>query len=237
MVDHEAYVGLVDAHAERDRRDNHEKLAALPPVLDCSLVAVGEARVKVARTNAKARAEVTRDVFAVAAAQAVDDAALARVRRAHELGDALERRTASALRLDAVREVRAIKRLSEHDRVAHAELRLDVFDRVDTRGSSQRHDWNARELLAQPVETHIVRPEVVPPLVDAVRLVNHEAREPARTVQVLEHTRREPCLGNKLGCDIEQANLELRLVQLGTRKLAVALAHLARDRKRRHAQA
>ncbi len=51
-----------------------------------------------------------------------------------------------------------------------------------------------REELANPRELTVLRPEVVPPLADAVRLVDREARD-AESGGELEESRRQQPLG------------------------------------------
>ncbi len=83
-------------------------------------------------------------------------------------------------RHDAVDEVRPVERADQHARIAQPQLRDDVG--AHALGGGRRVGVQARvgKAVAERGELAILRPEIVPPLADAVRLVDGEARAPRR---------------------------------------------------------
>jgi hypothetical protein len=201
-VDHEAEVRLVEAHPEG--RGGHERLHVvadqgvleLEPALGLRLAAVG------VRVHAL-RAQERGDPRGVGDREHVDHAG------ALEAGDDLgEPRHPLGLR--ARLEQREGEGLpGERAALRHelgAELRLDVLDHavVRRRGGAQDRDA-LRQQLEDPDQPPVVGPEVVAPVADAVRLVDHEqARAGGDRRQDVGAERRvvEP-----LGRDEEQVDL------------------------------
>ena len=88
-------------------------------------------------------------------------------------------------RQHAVDEVRPIERADELDGFSKPELRGDVAAHARGRRRGEGVQADAGKRAAQPAELPVLRPEVVPPLADAVRFVDgdelHVAlREPGR---------------------------------------------------------
>ena len=184
-VNHETHVRLVDAHPECDRRHDDVDVVAL----ECFLVArpyVGfEARMIRQGAHALRRQEL-RGLIHAFAALAVHDAAFAVVRadERQNLGACV-----TTLPLLARRDlqVRPEKGALEPRRFAHAELPQDIERHAPGRGRGKRQHGNV-ELLLEPLQAAIRRAEVVPPLTDAVRLVDHQQRNRAVTHEVAEVT-------------------------------------------------
>ena len=117
---------------------------------------------------------------------------------------AIPRWTAGLVRArhDREREVRAVEPGRHVHRVAQPEPGDDV-SRDLRRGGRRRGDDRVRAEPARGVgEPEVVRPEVVPPLGHAVRLVDHEQPDPRAPDPLQEAGRGEP-----LGRDVEQPQL------------------------------
>ena len=126
------------------------------------------------RAHAAARAATRSSDSTDAPAQAVDDAALARVARARCRGcrgACLRALPPFLLRRDT--QVRAEERALEAVGLPHAELADDVARDRARRGGGERQHRDVAELALEPVEPAVGGPEVVPPVADAVRLVDH----------------------------------------------------------------
>src|SRR3990167_5658954 len=104
------------------------------------------------------------------AADAVDDAGLPAMAVDHRehLPEAID------ARLDAVDQVRPVHGPDEERRIAQPELGDDVGADLGRRRGRVRVDGPLRERLPQHAQLPVLRPEVVPPLADAVRLVDRE---------------------------------------------------------------
>jgi hypothetical protein len=76
----------------------------------------------------------------------------------------------------AVDEIGPVERAHEHDRIFEVQLGDDVAAHLRRRGGGVRVDREAGERGAQHPELAVLRPEVVPPLADAVRFVHREER-------------------------------------------------------------
>ena len=115
---------------------------------------------------------------------------------------------ALARRLDhVVAQVRAIEPDVDHRRVGirEAELREDVVLDLRRRGRGQREHRRLAERAHRFAEAEVRRAEVVTPLRDAVRLVDHEQRD-ADLRQVIA----EPRFAEPLGRDVRDARAILR---------------------------
>ena len=169
VVADKAHVGLVDAHTEGVGGDNHARLAALPAVLD------GAARLPlhpgvVGLRGDPVAAQEGRQVGRRLAPPHVDDAA------SLDLAANLQQYAELVLRLPE-----HIIQVGPHeggaDQVGRAEgqLLLDIFRHLRGGRSGQgNHRHAAPDLLAKLRNPQIIRPKVVSPLRDAVRLVHHQ---------------------------------------------------------------
>jgi hypothetical protein len=102
------------------------------------------------------------------------------------------------LRDDGVADVRPVEAADEDARGAELETTHDVGARQRVRGGRQGDARHARVALVQHREAQVVLAEVVPPLADAMRLVDREQRQqPAlvQRVELREHARRRDPLG------------------------------------------
>ena len=98
--------------------------------------------------------------------------------------------------------------------VAQAEPLGDLVAHRRRGGGGEREDRRAAERLGRRAQPQVVGPEVVAPLGDAVRLVDHEQRGP-RDRELVEHV----VVGELLGR--EEDELERVLGQLGQRRVAL----------------
>ena len=168
----EAHVGLVDAHAEGDRRDHHH------------VVGIDERRL-VARPGLRiesgvigARVEAVRGkrgggLVGQAARRRIDDA------RMPLLGVEERRQLArrAGLGLHLVADVGAVEARQHHAVARDAELIEDVGARRDVGGGGQRDPRRAGQQVAQRAQLAVFGAEVVAPLADAMRLVDRHQRD------------------------------------------------------------
>ena len=86
----------------------------------------------------------------------------------------------------------------EAGRLPQPQLVADVVARVRIGGGGERDERHPGKPLPQPAELHVLRPEVVPPLRDAVRLVDGDESDagawprPARRRRRRRRRRRQP---------------------------------------------
>mmetsp|Transcript_5070 Transcript_5070/g.17286 ORF Transcript_5070/g.17286 Transcript_5070/m.17286 type:complete len:384 (+) Transcript_5070:919-2070(+) len=187
-----ADVGLVDAQTEGDRRTDDRHGPAAPRVVDAAPALVGQARV-VRRGAEAARPQARRHVLALLLAEAVDDA---RRRPADLVDERGERRDGVVFRRrlppDLEEEVRPVTLAAEpHRPPAEAQDLLDVSQDPRRRRRRERENRHPRKRGAQASELGVVGPVVVAPRARAVRLVDDEARQPARLLALLER-RQQP---------------------------------------------
>ncbi len=190
VVDDEAEVGLVEAHPERDRRDEGLHLARDQRVLQ-RLALLGR-EVRVVRPGVDPlRPQERGDALRVGDGQAIDDAAARQLRQA-------TRQPGQALGLvrerDRVEPERVARERPAEDLDTVPELGDDVgHDPVVGRGR-RRQDRDARVERAQDrLDPAVVGPEVVAPVGDAVRLVDDE--EADRVLDARQHVRGESLVG------------------------------------------
>ena len=223
VVDHEADVGLVDAHAEGDGGHDHVDFFHQEGVLvvgtrdgvHTGVVGQGLDAVDV---------QQLRDFFHFLAAEAVDDAALAGV-VLDELDDVA---LGVGLVADFVIEVLAVEGILEHLGVQHAEVLLDV--RLDLRGGGggQGDDGRLADLADDFADAAVFRPEIVAPLRDAVGFVDGVERD-GKLLEQLDvlvfgqgfgrHVEEFGDPGEKVGFDFG----DLRLVERGIQEVGDAL--------------
>ncbi len=196
-VHDERQVGLVEAHPERRGRD--ERLD--PVLLEVLLQALALGRVGLAGVRGDGeprRAQLARDLLGRGDGEAVDDArAVDVLQRLDEPRDArgLVRQAQDgeveglAVQPAAQDEHVLVARLAGSGgragrvRRGHAELLRDVRGHARVRGRRRREHGDAgRQVGEQRADAAVVGPEVVPPVGDAVRLVDDDearvGREP-----------------------------------------------------------
>ena len=168
----EAHVGLVDAHAERDRRDDDHALFAQETLL-------------VALAHLRIEAGVIRQRHAALAAEPrrglLDPACATGNRRCRHRRDARHRESPKAACAhrssdDAVADVRAIEAGDEDARLVETQPLDDVGACRPVRGRGQRDTRHIGKALVQHRELEIFRPEIMSPLRHAMRLVDGEQR-------------------------------------------------------------
>ena len=173
QVGDEADVRLVDPHAERDRRDDHQALLAQEPGLMLGASPGVEAGV-VGQGGDALLGEERGDPLRGVPGQAVDDPGVAGV-----LGPQERQQLALGLVLgdDPVLDVRPVERGYEHPRAGQLQPDRDLLaGRLGGRGG-QRDPRHVRPALVQHLQLEVVGAEVVPPLRHAVRLVDREHRD------------------------------------------------------------
>ena len=198
-MDDVAHVGLVDAHAEGDRGDNH--LDALHQ----EIVLIGGARRGVHPGVVGPRADAVGhqqfgELLDLLAAQAVDDTALALVL----LDEADDLAIDVVLGTDLVVEVRPVERRLEDRHVGHTQVLLDVHLHLGRRGGRQGDQRRLPDLVDDRADAAVLRTEVVTPLRDAVGLVDGIERD-----LDLAQEGHVVLLGERLGRKIEQLGLAL----------------------------
>ena len=194
----EAHVGLVDAHAERDRGDHDDAVLAQEAGLVRGARPAVEPGVVGQRGEALAGEELGGPVHR-RAREAVDDAGVAGVLGAQQREQLAPR---LVLGRDAVLDVRAVEARDEVTRVAELEARRDLGLR-GLRGRRREGDARHRgPALVQLREHEVVGPEVVAPLRHAVRLVDREQRDRAAVEQAQRRLDAQP-----LGREVEQVQL------------------------------
>jgi hypothetical protein len=227
----EAHVGLVDAHAERDRRDHDHSVFAEEPLLRAAAHARIEARVVRQCVHAVRRKE-RGELLGARAGQRVDDARDGGARCIRTLApDEVEQLLANLeLGADAVLDVRTIEARDKMARTAEREPLGDLAMRCLGGGGGERdarHPWPA---LCEIGEGEVVGAEVVAPLGDAVRLVDGEERDGAAREEPLRRL-----VVQSLGRDVEQVELAREVGALDCGSLGRLLARV--EVRRPHAVA
>ena len=163
-----ADVGLVDAHAERDRRDDHVEVAGEERAL--RLVALARQQARVVRAGREVARQPLGQRLALLARRGVHDRGPARGVAQQSFGRGVARRRR---RLDQLeRQVRAPEAVDVPARLGDAELLGDVLLH-ERRGGRGQRDHRGGAQLRQPLAQHpVLGPEVVAPVRDAVRLVD-----------------------------------------------------------------
>ncbi len=128
---------------------------------------------------------------------------------------------------DRVADVRAVEARHEHARAAEREPLDDLLAGLRVGGGRERDARHIRVALVQHGEQQVVRPEVVAPLRDAVRLVDGEERD-ARLVEQLEAARRAEPLGRHVQ-QVELAREQLALDGAGRRGIERRVQELGAD--------
>ena len=228
VVDDPAEVRLVEAHPERDRRDERLHLTGDQRVLE-PLALLGRERRVVGTGVDATRAQPGGDPLRVGDGQAIDDAAAGQVR------DVL-REPRQPLGLVGERdrpepERRPCQRAAD-DPDALPELLGHVRDDPVVGRRRRREDRDRRREAAQdPPDPPVVGPEVVAPVADAVRLVDDEQAD--RSLDRGKDPVREGLVAEALGRDQQDVDRVCREPRLDV----VPLGRVARvDRRGVEAQ-
>ena len=178
----EAHVRLVDAHAEGDRGHDHDAVLAQEAGLVCRACFRGEAGVIGQRVETALREGLGRR-FDPLARHGVDDARLAPA--AFEKGGELRPRV--GFRLYPVPDVGPVEAADETLRAVQFQPLQDVPARHGIGGRRQCQSRHPGEAFAEHVQPQVVLAEIVPPLGDAVSLVNGDQRQvqPAQELEGL----------------------------------------------------
>ncbi len=172
VVHHEAHVGLVDAHAERHRRHHYLDVVLEEGLLSALAQLERQAGV-IGRRLAAVAGEPLGHLFHPIAAGAVDDAAVALL--ALHVAQQLLRRL--ELLHQAVADIGSVEAGGVDEGVVKFQPMQHVAAGRLVGGGGERHHGHLREPLLEPAQRRIFRPKIVPPLGDAVRLVDGKQAE------------------------------------------------------------
>ena len=197
VVNDVAHVGLVDAHAESDRGDDHLDALHQEIVLVGSPRHGVHARMVGQRTDAVGDEQLGK-LLDLLAAQAVNDAALALVL----FDEADDVAVDVALGADLIVEVRPVERRFEDRGVGHAQVLLNIQLHLGRGRGREGDQRRGADLVDDRADAAVLGPEVVSPLRDAVRLVDGVERH-----LYLMQERHVVLLGERLGGEIEQFGL------------------------------
>ncbi len=198
QVRDETHVGLVDAHAEGNGGHHHHAVFLDEPVLPLLALGGGEAGVIGERVDAVVDQHLRR-LLHRPARETVDDPALAAMLVADETQQLAAR---IVLAGDGVADVRAVEALHELARVLQLQARDDLAPRGGVGRGRERDARYAGVTFSEHRELQVFGAEVVPPLRDAMRLVDGEQRE----LHGIEQP--EAALGDEtFGCHVEQVEL------------------------------
>ena len=220
-MDDVAHVGLVHAHAEGVGGDHHGRLAEHEATLDGGPRLRRHAGV-VGLSPHAARAQIIGHLLHVATRAHVDDAALPGPLRdvssqpLPPLGDARQRHDREA-------QVGAVERRHHLPRIAgDAEPFEDVASHLRVRRGREREGARVAQLLAQAAQHEVVGAEVVPPVRDAMRLVDRQ-QPYAGAAQPGD----QPLVAQPLGREVEQRHAALDEVEVAG--VAVGARHVGVD--------
>ncbi len=198
------HVGLVDAHAERVRGDDDRRLAGHEALLRLGACVAWQAGVVDDRLDVELGLQAIGQPLRLRAGARVDDPG-ERPRLGERGRDpAVDGRLVGAPD-DGEREVRTVEAGRDTGGVAQPEAGHDVGRDLRRRGRGGGDDRLRAEPPRRIGEPEVVGPEVVAPLRDAVRLVDHEQPDPRVADALEEPGRREP-----LGSDVEQPQVTAR---------------------------
>ena len=220
VVDHEADVRLVDAHAERDGRTDDAHIVAQKKFLMRAAFLGREAGVIRSGLHT-VFGKIGGHALGGFARHAIHDAAFFRP-RAEKLQQLIVR---LVLGNDAVGEVGAVEAGDVAFRLVQFQMRDDVFADAARGGGGERHERDVRKMFAQPGDLAVFGAEIVAPFADAMRLVNGDELD-VPALQVIEKTGEHQPLRR----DVEQA--EFAGVQ-SAQTFAAFAGHQRRVQKRR----
>ena len=212
----EAHVGLVDAHAEGDRRHHDQsRLAQEAPLVRGARRRIHAGVVRQRRHVV--RDQELRDLVDRVARQRVDDARFTAVL---VLDERQQLRARVALLDHAIADVRPIEAGDEDPRFDQQALG-DLLPRRHIGSGGQRDARHGAEALAQHRELAVLGPEVMAPLRHAVRFVDGEQRQPRAALQVVEQA--QAAIGQQsLGRDVQQVDVAGAQAPLDRRRLGAA---------------
>ena len=194
VMDYITHVGLVDTHAESDRRDDHIDLLIQESILirrTGNGIHAGMVRRHLDAVGGQQFGQLL-DLFA---AQAVDDSGFARITL--DIADDLFGRI--GLRTYLIKQIRPVERRFEHGRIEHTEVLLDIHLHLRRGRSGQRDQRGGTDIVDDRADAAVLRAEIVSPLGNTVRLVDGVKR-----YFDLPQKRHVVLLGQRLGCEIEQ---------------------------------
>ena len=178
----EAEVGLVEAHTECRGRDEGLDLVGAQGILEAFAVR-GVGATGVGRHPMVGPREGVGDILGTADGQRIHDAAPRQVAKVREqpAQPLLRRHRAQHSEPQRVPGQTAPDRRDR--RAPRRQLHFDIGNDPRIRRRGRREDGRVgRETVEQVLDPAIVRPEVVPPVADAVGLVHDEQPAPARQV-------------------------------------------------------
>ena len=185
VVNDPAHIGFVDAHAEGDGGTNDARLVANEEFLILRPLVVCEARV-IRHGGESTLREALRETICRGACGAIDDAAIHRP-RFDEVQNLLRR---LLLGNDAIGKVWAVEAGHKDLRLAEAQMLDDVLPHAFGGGRRERHERNVGEPLAQLRDLAILGTEIMPPLGNAVGLVDRDRADIPSTqifLPMIEH--------------------------------------------------
>ena len=167
-VCHKAHIRLVDAHAEGD--GGHDDHAVLALEGSLHVAAFGGLQAGMVGTGMKALLlQEGRHLLGAVARRAVDDARFPLVAIANEAQQLL---VAVALLDDPVADVGAVEAGDEGLGILQGKPVDDLAAGEIVGGGGERNAWHIWKFIGQATQPDVFGPKVVPPLRDAVRLVN-----------------------------------------------------------------
>ena len=170
-VGHEAHVRLVDAHAEGDGGDDDHPVVALKAVLMAPAHIAGQPRVIGQRVKARL-GQLPRRLLDLAPRQAIDDARLVPM----AVQKRLQVRARATLHLHPVANVGPVKAADEAPGLIEPQTGSDLPAGAHVRRGGKRHARHAGKVIGQYMQAQVVLTKVVPPLGDAMGLVNGNQR-------------------------------------------------------------
>ncbi len=200
-MDHEAHVGLVDAHAEGVGGDHHPELVREPLLLPARALRVAQSAV-VGRGGDALLAQQVGDLLGPFARADVDDA------RAGDVAQQPEQLAVLVVgAADAVGEVGSGEAAPHDVRLGELQVAHDVLRHGIRRRGREGQYRDAREPFAQLGDAQVRGAEVVAPLRDAVGLVDGQQRDVHPHDAQPEGLRREA-----LGCHVEELHVAVDAV-------------------------
>ena len=225
VVNHKPHVRLVDAHAEGVRGHHNAAVIHGERVLIAAALVVGQSRVVVRGAEAVALQAVA-DFLHLPARGAIDDAAHAAI-AVQKFGQRLALVRGTQYAVIQVRPVEAgdqLKRLPKADQAAN--VRAHALRR---RGRERAQPRPRRKTADELLNIQIRRPEILPPLGDAMRLVHGDHARVHFRRQRKEALRQKP-----LRRDVD--NLILAAARVGQRRRCLPLGERAVQKRRGHAR-
>ncbi len=201
QVGDEADVRLVDPHTERDRGDHDNAVLQAEPSLGVATGLRAHAGVVCDRVDA-ASAQPPGGLVHLLSRAAVDDPGLP-----VPPGQEPRQLSTGVAALDhGVADVGTVEARHERRRLGHCQPLVHLRAGDGVGGGGQGDPWDVREPLVQLGQPQVLRPEVVPPLRHAVRLVDGEQRDAVPVVQCREQL---PERGSQrpLRSDVEQVEI------------------------------